>query len=98
MTKEGRTMSNSGVGSQAVDLDSATHGNVSYYLVGEVKMTLSEGLDNIKKAPFVVNRRTGGVSLNFDPQKGMKGYFDFNVSAASFYLLAYFIRIIVYPN
>lgn len=44
-------------------------------------MTLTEGLDDIKLQPFLVDRLTGAVSLNFDPQRRMKGYFDFEVLA-----------------
>lgn len=44
-------------------------------------MTLTEGLENLKREPFLVDSETGGVQLNFDPQKGMKGYFDFMVLA-----------------
>lgn len=44
-------------------------------------MTLSEGLESLKAAPFIINRDTGVISLNFDPQKGMKGYFDFEIIA-----------------
>lgn len=43
-------------------------------------MTLTEGLDNIHRPPFLVERETGAVLLNFDPQHGMKGYFDFMVT------------------
>lgn len=35
----------------------------------------------MQKPPFLVDRRTGAVQLNFDPQKGMKGYFDFKALA-----------------
>lgn len=42
-------------------------------------MTLTEGLENLRRAPFLVERETGAVQLNFDPQQGMKGYFDFMV-------------------
>jgi len=42
-------------------------------------MTLSEGLEHVKRSPFIVDRQTGGVILNFDPQRGMKGYFEFVV-------------------
>lgn len=42
-------------------------------------MTLTEGFDNIQLQPFLVDEATGGVLLNFDPQPGMKGYFDFTV-------------------
>jgi hypothetical protein len=72
---------------QAIDLDAPGHGNVSYYLSGNVKMTLSEGLEHVKRSPFIVDRHTGGIILNFDPQRGMKGYFEFMV-----YLLKIFNR------
>lgn len=44
-------------------------------------MTLTEGLENLQKQPFLVDKETGAVQLNFDPQQGMKGYFDFMVLA-----------------
>lgn len=65
---------------QAIDLDSGDNAAVSYYQVGKMHMTLTEGLDDIEIQPFLVNKLTGVVSLNFDPQRGMKGYFDFMVS------------------
>jgi cadherin 23 len=65
---------------QAVDLDEGENANITYYLMGDVKETLTEGLENLAVSPFLVNVKTGAVSLNFDPQKGMKGYFDFKVS------------------
>lgn len=49
-------------------------------MVGQTQMTLSEGMENIQQPPFLVDAKSGVVSLNFDPQKGMKGYFDFKVS------------------
>lgn len=64
---------------KAIDADSGINAEVSYYLIGRIKMTLTEGLDNIHKPPFLVERETGAVLLNFDPQHGMKGYFDFMV-------------------
>ena len=65
----------------AIDKDDSNNGKVSYYQIGEIKRTLTEGLDNLQKAPFLVDAETGDVQLNFDPQKGMKGYFDFMVLA-----------------
>ncbi|XP_046612201.1 cadherin-23 isoform X1 [Neodiprion virginianus] len=66
---------------KAVDLDAGDNAAVSYYQIGKIQMTLSEGLDDVKNQPFLVDRITGAVSLNFDPQRGMKGYFDFVVLA-----------------
>lgn len=65
---------------QAIDLDEGINAKINYYLLGDVKETLTEGLENLAVSPFLVNVDTGAVSLNFDPQKGMKGYFDFKVS------------------
>lgn len=64
---------------QAIDLDEGDNAKINYYLIGDVKETLTEGLENLAVSPFLVNVETGAVSLNFDPQKGMKGYFDFKV-------------------
>ncbi|KAJ0175756.1 hypothetical protein K1T71_008915 [Dendrolimus kikuchii] len=66
---------------KATDLDEGENSRISYYLIGDVKQTLTEGLENLAVSPFLVNVETGAVSLNFDPQKGMKGYFDFKVLA-----------------
>lgn len=40
---------------------------------------MSIGLDNVRSDPFLLNKKTGEISLNFDPQKDMKGYFEFDV-------------------
>jgi hypothetical protein len=66
---------------RAVDKDEGENARVRYYQTGEIKETLTEGLDSLQKPPFLVDRDTGMVQLNFDPQKGMKGYFDFMVKA-----------------
>ncbi|CAL4059672.1 unnamed protein product [Meganyctiphanes norvegica] len=63
----------------AYDPDAGRNAHLSFYLNGRVTETLSEGLGNIRKAPFIVEQTTGIIKLNFDPQKGMKGYFDFQV-------------------
>lgn len=57
---------------------------MSYYLIGKIQMTLTEGLERLQRAPFLVNRETGDVQLNFDPQQGMKGYFDFMVTKITY--------------
>lgn len=64
----------------AVDADDGENAKLSYYQVGKVHRTLAEGLETIKDQPFLIDNVTGSVKLNFDPQKGMKGYFDFKVS------------------
>uniref|UniRef100_A0A6P7FSK3 Cadherin-23 n=1 Tax=Diabrotica virgifera virgifera TaxID=50390 RepID=A0A6P7FSK3_DIAVI len=65
----------------AEDLDEGKNALITYYLVGKTQMTLTEGLDNLERPPFLVEKETGAVQLNFDPQRGMKGYFDFMVLA-----------------
>lgn len=64
---------------RAVDPDSGENAKLSYYQVGKTHRTLAEGLETIKEQPFVIVKETGSVKLNFDPQRDMKGYFDFTV-------------------
>ncbi|XP_013115891.2 cadherin-23 [Stomoxys calcitrans] len=66
---------------EAEDLDEGPNAQIFYYQVGDIRQTLSEGLENIRTSPFLVDQETGEIQLNFDPQKGMKGYFDFMVLA-----------------
>lgn len=65
---------------KAIDRDDGINAKVAYFQIGEIHRTLTEGLEKLTKPPFLVDRESGGVILNFDPQKGMKGYFDFMVS------------------
>jgi len=64
---------------QAIDADAGNNAILSYYQVGKIHMTLTEGFEDMQMQPFLVNKDDGAVSLNFDPQRGMKGYFDFMV-------------------
>lgn len=64
----------------ATDKDDGENARVTYYRFGEIRHTLSEGLDHLQAPPFLIDSDTGEILLNFDPQKGMKGYFDFMVS------------------
>ncbi|GLH04217.1 Cadherin-87A [Gryllus bimaculatus] len=66
---------------KATDADVGENAVVKYFQIGRIQKSLTEGLENIQKPPFLVNENTGAVALNFDPQKGMKGYFDFMVLA-----------------
>ncbi|GBP37114.1 Cadherin-23 [Eumeta japonica] len=68
---------------KAIDPDQGENSKVTYYLIGEVKRTLTEGLENLAVSPFLVDKDTGAVTLNFDPQKGMKGYFDFRLAVVT---------------
>ncbi|XP_045137140.1 cadherin-23-like [Portunus trituberculatus] len=63
----------------AYDPDAGENSRLRYYMDGRVQETLSENLDNVRRSPFLVDPVSGIVKLNFDPQKGMKGYFDFKV-------------------
>jgi cadherin 23 len=64
---------------QAIDADTGDNAVLSYYQVGKIHMTLTEGFEDMQVQPFLINKDDGTVSLNFDPQRGMKGYFDFMV-------------------
>lgn len=66
---------------EAVDRDEGKNAHITYYLIGDIRQTLSEGMGHLKKTPFLLDQQTGDITLNFDPQKGMKGYFDFMVLA-----------------
>ncbi|XP_033230917.1 cadherin-23 isoform X2 [Belonocnema kinseyi] len=81
---------------KAVDADVGGNALVNYYQIGKIQMTLTEGLDDVRLQPFLVDRVTGSVSLNFDPQRGMKGYFDFMVMANDSYGLKDMARVFIY--
>lgn len=66
---------------RATDRDQGWNGRISYFKLGDVHKTLTEGLENVNAEPFLVDEETGFIHLNFDPLKGMKGYFDFRVVA-----------------
>lgn len=68
---------------RAIDKDDGINARLSYYQIGEIHRTLTEGLEHLNKPPFLVDQRSGAIILNFDPQKGMKGYFDFMVSGVN---------------
>ncbi|XP_053680882.1 cadherin-23 [Anopheles nili] len=70
---------------KANDADDGLNGLVRYYRHGEVRKTLAEGLDDLRHDPFLVDAETGNVLLNFFPQKSMRGYFDFPVTANDSY-------------
>ncbi|KAJ8911026.1 hypothetical protein NQ315_016595 [Exocentrus adspersus] len=66
---------------KAEDADVGKNAVISYYLIGRIQMSFTEGLENLHRQPFIVEKETGAIQLNFDPQQGMKGYFDFMVLA-----------------
>lgn len=66
----------------ATDPDVGINAKLSYYIRKPVQSTLlsrSGQEEQIGDNPFVIDRETGIVSLNFDPQRDMKGYFDMEV-------------------
>lgn len=80
---------------QAIDADDKDNGKVSYHLLGGVQSTLTTELANVGGQPFVVDKKTGDITVNFDPQRGMKGYFDFVVKANDTYGLSDTARVFV---
>uniref|UniRef100_A0A182QBJ4 Cadherin domain-containing protein n=1 Tax=Anopheles farauti TaxID=69004 RepID=A0A182QBJ4_9DIPT len=70
---------------KATDEDDGANGLIRYYRHGEVRKTLAEGLDELRSDPFLVDAETGKILLNFFPQKSMRGYFDFSVTANDSY-------------
>jgi hypothetical protein len=66
---------------KANDADHGNNAKIFFSQFGNIHRTLAEGLDTIQDPSFVIEKDTGEIKLNFDPQKGMKGYFDFSVAA-----------------
>ena len=47
--------------------------NLEYSVIGNILPSdKSENLENIKAPPFLLDKNSGDIILNFDPQKGMK--------------------------
>lgn len=66
----------------ATDPDADLNAKLSYYIRKPVQSTLltrNGQEEQIGANPFVIDRDTGIISLNFDPQRDMKGYFDIEV-------------------
>ena len=66
----------------ATDRDADRNARLTYQLRQRVQSTLfspaeQEGV--VLANPFVIDRESGAISLNFDPQRDMKGYFDLEV-------------------
>lgn len=66
---------------RAVDADAGPNGLVRYAIRGEQRANEAEALDSVRAEPFAIDEQTGEISLNFDPQRDMKGYFEFDVLA-----------------
>lgn len=54
---------------------------VTYYLRIHSILVVGENLEDVKEFAFLVNEATGHLTLNFQPQPGMSGYFEFVVLA-----------------
>lgn len=54
---------------------------VTYYLMTESVIATGENIENFKKTAFVVNEENGFLTLNFQLQPKMKGFFEFKVEA-----------------
>uniref|UniRef100_A0A8D8Q5N3 Cadherin-23 n=1 Tax=Cacopsylla melanoneura TaxID=428564 RepID=A0A8D8Q5N3_9HEMI len=66
---------------KAIDKDQGINARVKYFIIGPIRVSLSEGMENIPQPPFLLDEDMGTIFLNFDPQKSMKGYFDFILMA-----------------
>lgn len=54
---------------------------ISYFLLQETMTVSSSDLDGVKDTAFRVNYDTGALTLNFQVQSWMSGYFEFTVEA-----------------
>jgi len=66
----------------ALDVDNDRNAMLRYYLTYPIQSSLqtSDGIEHIGSNPFVIDKDTGCISLNFDPQRNMKGYFHMQVN------------------
>ena len=85
----------------AVDADSSRNAMLHYYLTYPIQYSLQsgDGAEHIGSNPFIIDKDTGCISLNFDPQRNMKGYFHMQVNAndsgglnASAHVYVYLLR------
>ena len=51
------------------------------YSIYEDIQTVGQNLETVRDPKFVLNSTSGEVILNFDPLEGMKGHFEFVVTA-----------------
>ena len=63
----------------ADDADAERNSLLRYHLRHPIQSALTDGMDHVGSSPFVIDTHTGCLSLNFDPQRNMKGYFDMEV-------------------
>lgn len=67
----------------AQDSDDEENAKIRYSIVaGSTQASQTEALGVMVSAePFAVDSQTGQITLNFDPRRDMKGYFEFDVQA-----------------
>lgn len=80
----------------ATDLDADHNAKLTYFIRKPVKSTLVDGEELVGPMPFVIDKETGTVSLNFDPQRDMKGYFELEVLFEKCFLLFFSLLIIFF--
>jgi cadherin 23 len=68
----------------AQDADADDNGKIRYSIVpGSTQASQTEALGTMVTAePFAVDSSSGQITLNFDPRRDMKGYFEFDVQAS----------------
>lgn len=54
---------------------------VTYFLITETIIATGENIENVKETAFIVNEENGFLTLNFQLQPSMKGFFEFKVEA-----------------
>lgn len=63
----------------ATDPDLEDYLRLTYYLLSDTITISNNDLEPYKENPFELNRNTGVLSLNFQVQEGLGGYFRFQV-------------------
>lgn len=53
---------------------------VEYEIYEDIK-SRGQNLEGVRDPKFVLNKTSGEVKVNFDPLQGMKGHFEFVVTA-----------------
>ena len=54
---------------------------ITYFLLYDTIKITGNNLNDVKDTPFIVNKDTGVLLLNFKPKALMKGFFEFEVEA-----------------
>ena len=81
------------------DAPNTPNSQLSYYILPPITMSLTEGLAHLinnENQLFEIDRKTGGILLNFDPQPDMKGFFTINVGVNDTFGLSDEAKVLVY--